>query len=541
MTADDSATLDLMIELARPERRVEACRRLAEHLGADEVVLLVNDPTLGQPIPALGTPQTIRGGRAWRRFVLQCSADGEYQAMVDLAGDAPRPATACCRAGAAIVLIGGPADSQALVVVRRQLPLLAALLCAEQQHRMLGAEVEIAKEAAARAQIVSAALEAARADATRLNGQLAEEHARKDEFLSMLAHELRNPLSGVLAAAQLLRLKGTGAPAGDRAVAVVERQARQLARLVDDLTDVARVNQGRIELKLERIDLRQAIENAVEANRHAFDAKNNLLDIQLGDQPLLVRGDSARLTQVFSNLLHNASKYTDPGGRITVELRQEGQTAVVRVADNGIGISEDMLPLVFEMFKQAPVAIARSQGGLGMGLTLVRKLLAMHNGSVEAHSDGKGRGSCFTVRLPLDLNAAEESPSEASGTGPQQRPLRVMVVDDNHDAADSVAELIVAMGHQVEVAHSGNEALDVLGYQPLDLLILDLGLPDIDGFSLARTARSRRGDTLRIVALTGYDGSEIRRASADAGFDAHFVKPCSRATLDAIVGSAAPG
>ncbi|MEO6410882.1 MAG: hybrid sensor histidine kinase/response regulator [Burkholderiaceae bacterium] len=533
-----AAPLDLLIQLSAAGQRADTCERLARKMGVDAIYLLVNDPVLGNPIPAVGMAQTVRGGREWRRFIQRCGRDGEFRGTVDVPTSEVRQATAVAVGGAAFVMVGGEPSAAAVQSLHAVMPLLAALLGAEMRKALADSEVELAKEAAAHSNAISLALESARSEAARLNARLAEEHTRKDEFLAMLAHELRNPLAGVLAAAQVLRLKGHEGPTGARAVAVIERQSHQLSRLVNDLTDVARVSRGRIELKTESIDLKQALANAVEANCHSLEANRHVLRVREASTPLWVCGDPARLTQVFSNLLHNAAKYTDPGGRIMVEQDVEGDMAVIRITDNGIGISADMLPLVFELFTQAPVAIARSQGGLGLGLTLVRKLVALHGGSIEAYSEGKGKGSAFTVRLPLHPHAGTTDAGACQAPRPAQLMLRVLVVDDNVDAAESLGALLGASGHHVSVVHSGADALAQIDAHPWDLLVFDLGLPDIDGYALAREVRRRHGPAVRMVALTGYDGSEVREATAQAGFDVHLVKPFSDRSLDVMVGTA---
>jgi PAS domain S-box-containing protein len=348
----------------------------------------------------------------------------------------------------------------------------------------------------------------------------------KDEFLAMLAHELRNPLAPLLSGLQLLR-RGEGDPAArPRLLETMERQTRHLARLVDDLLDVSRITSGRIELRRAPHPLGHLIERAIEAVRPLVDQHGHTISVDVADD-LVVDVDPVRLEQVLSNLLDNAAKYTDPGGRIGIAAERDGEQVVIRVSDDGIGMSADVLSDVFQPFRQATVSIDRARGGLGLGLAVVRKLVERHGGSVEAHSDGRGRGSTFAVRLPI-----ASSPVRAVDPAPPSAvtPRRVLVVDDNTDAADAILELLDAFGHEVRVANDGPQALTLLDAFPADVVLLDLGLPDMDGYEVARAMRER-GAQIRIVALSGYGRAEDRTATKRAGFDAHLVKPVDVETL----------
>jgi signal transduction histidine kinase/CheY-like chemotaxis protein len=366
----------------------------------------------------------------------------------------------------------------------------------------------------------------------RRSEELVAADRRKDQFLAMLAHELRNPLAPIRNAVELMRQVETVDPSFQPSREMVERQVKHLARLVDDLLDVSRLTQGSIRLRKEPVDLGDAVERAADSTRPLIDSRNHTLTLDLPAKPIRLEGDAARLEQVVSNLLNNAAKYTMPGGHIRLGVDKEGEEAVIRVRDNGIGVPPDVLGRVFEPFVQSDGSLARSEGGLGIGLTLVRSLVEMHGGTVEAHSPGLGQGSEFVIRLPIRLpNGASVSapePSFSRETNPftPARPVRVLVVEDNVDAAESLATLLRLWGHDVRVVHDGLEALDAAqAYQP-EVVLLDIGLPGLDGYQVAERLRSEVGlDHALLVAMTGYGQPEDRRRSREAGIDHHFVKP----------------
>jgi CheY-like chemotaxis protein/two-component sensor histidine kinase len=358
----------------------------------------------------------------------------------------------------------------------------------------------------------------------------------KDEFLAMLGHELRNPLAPILTALQLMRLRGvTGA---ERERTIIERQVRHVVSLVDDLLDVSRITRGKVRLKRERVDMADVVAKAIEMTGPAIEERRHALTVQV-PRGLVVDGDQARLAQVLANLLTNAAKYTDEGGRITVAASEEGGSAVVSVTDTGIGITPDMLPRVFDLFAQERQDIDRSEGGLGLGLAIVRSLVQAHGGSVAAVSDGKGRGATFTVRLPIGAAAAEAVPARLP-MAPQPGSRRVLVVDDNHDAAELLADLLRALGHTVQVASDGPSALETIPVFRPDVVLLDLGLPVMDGFELAERVRSdSRLAKVSLIAVTGYGQEVDRRRTREAGFASHLVKPVDLETLEALI--RAPG
>jgi signal transduction histidine kinase len=362
---------------------------------------------------------------------------------------------------------------------------------------------------------------------------LQEADQRKDEFLAMLAHELRNPLAPIRSAVQLLRLRELTAAQREQARDVIERQVEHLVNLIDDLLDVSRITRGMITLQLEPILVGAIVARAVETARPAIDAQRHTLEIDLPDELITVEGDKTRLVQVIANILHNAAKFMDPGGRILLSAQREGPQAVIRIADTGIGIASDLLPRVFELFTQVHSRSERAQGGLGIGLALVRRLTEMHGGTVTVRSEGPGRGAEFTVRLPVHAAAvlAVRSTAEPEPL-PVLAPQRILVADDNHDAAEALALQLQLAGHDVRAAHDGAEALAVATTFDPDIVLLDLGMPRMDGYEVAREFRRRpRRPRVTLIALTGWGQQQDRDRTAQAGFDAHLVKPVATSQL----------
>jgi signal transduction histidine kinase len=375
--------------------------------------------------------------------------------------------------------------------------------------------------------------------------ELAEADRRKDEFLAMLGHELRNPLAPILNAVQLLRLPSLADPELQRARDVIDRQVGQLARLVDDLLDVSRISRGKITLRKEPIDLALVLARAVETSRPLIEANRHTLTLGLLAQPVQVFADPTRLEQVFANLLNNAAKYTERGGSIELSSQRQGSEVVVCVRDTGFGIPAELLPHVFDLFRQADRTLDRAQGGLGIGLTLVKSLVGMHGGVVEAHSAGPGKGSEFVVRLPVSGQPEGEGGDKRGAGPPSAVPkdspcLHVLVVDDNRDTAESLALLLRLWGHEVRTAHDGVSGLKAArSYRP-QIVLLDIGLPGLDGYEVARQLRGEFGRGMRLVAITGYGLEEDRRKAEQAGFDAHLVKPADLAVLQEQLSGSRP-
>ena len=359
------------------------------------------------------------------------------------------------------------------------------------------------------------------------------------EFLAVLAHELRNPLAPISNALNLLARKPTADPSEIWVRDVLQRQTGQLSHLVDDLLDVSRITRAALVLDRKAVDLRTLLRQAADASMHWFEQRRHTLEVRVPEERLVVDGDEVRLSQVVQNLLHNAAKYTQDGGRIELDAHREGDDAVIRVADNGIGMTGDMLSTAFELFKQAHQGLDRRQGGLGVGLTLVERLVKMHGGRVEARSEGPGRGSEFVVRLPLKPEQPIVRPlGEAKGSSPTRHGprRRILVVDDNRDAAQALKLLLESDGHEVRVAGDGAGGLALARQYEPDVALLDIGLPNMDGYELARRMREEPAlEGTLLVAVTGYGQMHDRARASASGFNHHLVKPVEFSALQRLL------
>jgi signal transduction histidine kinase/ActR/RegA family two-component response regulator len=383
------------------------------------------------------------------------------------------------------------------------------------------------------------------AELTRLSEQLqqrtrelGEANRCKDEFLAMLAHELRNPLAPLRNAVQVLRLLAKDDAKLHGVGEMVERQVQHMSRLIDDLLDIARFTSGKITLHKEPTDLAAVVDRAVETTRPAIDTHGQELSVTLSPEPLWVEADLIRLAQVLANLLNNAAKFTPEGGRICLTAQRENGEAVISVRDTGMGIPAEVLPHIFDLFTQGQRSLDRSQGGLGIGLTLVRRLVELHGGSVQAFSQGPGKGSEFIVRLPLAAESQSQpsAPDAAAGANASTATHRILIVDDNRDAADSLAVLLRLQGHEVQVAYDGVIALAVAATFRPEIVLLDIGLPGMSGYEVAHRLRQEPASAeVLLVAVTGYCQEEDRRRSQEAGFNAHLVKPVCPDTLHALL------
>ncbi|AWM35598.1 Autoinducer 2 sensor kinase/phosphatase LuxQ [Gemmata obscuriglobus] len=510
----------------------DAVRRLAETVGAELAEVL----------------ELLPGGGEWGR--LAGSGWAEPSALLR-PGTSPRIDTALRSEGA--VALGDPGGGAPLdpdlkaagaasgLVVRipgrgpRPFGLLGAYTHAP--RRFTPDEIQYAQ---ALADVIGSAVERKRLETElRLRAkELADADRRKDEFLAMLAHELRNPLAPVRNAVYVLQSTKSDDPDVARLTGILGRQVGQMAHLVDDLLDVSRLTSGKVTLHRERVALADAIARAVETARPLIESRRHELIVSVPPDPIPLDADPTRLTQIFGNLLNNAAKYTDPGGRIELSAAREGGGAVVRVRDNGIGLSPEMLLRAFDLFTQEPRTLDRAQGGLGIGLTLVRNLVELHGGSVEAHSAGPGRGSEFVVRLPaLGTGTAGTRPNgEPTHAAPATH--RLLIVDDNVDSAESLAELLSLSGHTVRTAHDGPAALRDAAAHPPGVVLLDIGLPRMSGYEVATRLRQIPGlRDVTLIAMTGYGQDDDRRRSQEAGFNHHLVKPVDLNEVTALLQS----
>jgi PAS domain S-box-containing protein len=375
--------------------------------------------------------------------------------------------------------------------------------------------------------------EAVQAQRKRADG-LADANRSKEEFMALLSHELRNPLSPILNALNVLRQMRTNDPIIEQAGNIIDRQVGLMVRLVDDLLDISRITKGKLRLTKEQVELRVVVNHAAETARPFMDARQHDFSVAIPTGPIWVDADPARMEQVVVNLLNNAAKYTDTGGLIRMTVNREGDEAVIRVRDNGVGIEPNLLPHVFELFAQVDGSLGRSYGGLGIGLALARNLVEMHEGRLQVSSAGSGKGCEFTIKLPVHSEPpVHESKTVLEPNQSAGRSLRVLVVEDNVDAADSLSMLLRLFGHEVHLARTGPTALEMASHSRPDVLLLDIGLPGLDGYQVAKRLRARpEFKDVIMCALTGYTPSEAdRQRQQETGFDHYYVKPVNPAKL----------
>lgn len=515
------ATLALIDALGRSGDRLETAERLAKHFGGKALFVLVPDPDRPKTwIPARGF-RGIPSIRGWREFLAGCVKPGtEVGSVAYPDARAMDDAIAYVFDGILFVLVGAPDDPDE---VGRYLGLntriLGAMLRDEAAVRAMRGQLEIERRNAERTTSLAKALDRARSDAQRAIRV-------KDEFLAMLGHELRNPLAPIVTALQLLRMENANTSAQD----VLERHVSHMVRLVDDLLDMSRINSDKVELRKQPLELGPVITRALEMVRSLIEQRHNCLVVEVPDRGLVVDGDPARLAQVISNLVTNAAKYSDPGTRIEVRAERVEDRARISVVDEGIGIEASYLDNVFEQFVQTPQGLDRAAGGLGLGLAIVRSIVERHDGTVRAASEGVGKGSTLVVELPICAAAVEPQVDEGAARRSKAMSAHILVVDDNEDAAAMLAEVLSAYGHRIDVAHDASDALKRLEQVTPDAALLDIGLPVMDGYELAKAVRSRI-PTIKLIALTGYGQANDRERSRAAGFDAHLVKPVTIANV----------
>ena len=543
-------TVRLAAALADVTGRPVAAERLARHLGASALVILVKDADVSAFVPAPGFQPTLPGGPAWRSLLHAPPQVGVHRCELEY--PAPGTLTPACvvvEAGLLLVFIGA-CDMAELQAMGSITPLLASTLNAEHAVLVARGELAVARNQARQAETLAQALDTARSEheqslreLERQTRELHEARARaeegaqaKDEFLAMLGHELRNPLSPIVTALQLMRLKNQSSREQD----IIERQVASLMRLVDDLLDVSRITQGKIELRKARVELAEVAARAIEMASPMLEKKQQLLSVDIPARGCIVDADASRLAQVLANLLTNASKYSDANTQIVFKAGCQDRLVRISVRDQGIGISPQMLDLVFDLFVQNRQSIERSQGGLGLGLAIVRSLVVLHGGTVIARSEGEGRGSEFVVQLPLADGSAVRLPAQGLTTvaGLHRKgrdAARVLVVDDNDDATALINEALDSLGYEVRTAPDGLAALRIAAEFKPQVALLDIGLPVMDGYELAERLRASPGlEALRLVAVTGYGQREDKRRSKRAGFDAHLVKPVGLRQLQQV-------
>jgi signal transduction histidine kinase/CheY-like chemotaxis protein len=546
-----SQAIELIVGLADAKNRPANAKALAAALGSDELMVFLHDEDADALMPAPGWRKTLPGGAAWHEFLARAKDDGFHRGEVPWAG-AARQIVGCAAQGLVVVFIGGTLRDADAQLVCSMAPLLKAAVSAQQALAATTGELEAARSEIRQAAALMKALDETR---TQLDRSLIEldwqarslEQARaraeratrsKDEFMAMLGHELRNPLAPIKTALGLLKRRGVWSQELD----VIQRQVDHMIRLVDDLLDVARIAGGKLALKRVPTQIGAVVARAIETSAPLLEQRRQALEVDVAADGLCVTGDAARLAQVFANLLTNAAKYSDPDGCITVKAWRVGDHVRVSVRDEGIGIEAGLLEQVFGLFHQEGRGLDRAQGGLGLGLAIVRNLVRMHEGTVEARSDGPGKGSTFVVELPVcasEERAVEERGTTSHELSEDQR-HHILLVDDNIDARDTLAFAFGALGHQVTTAADAFEALDRTDASRPDVAVLDIGLPGIDGYELADRLRQRDGPGLTLIAVTGYGQPEDKARALTAGFDAHFVKPVDFNKLVATISRRPP-
>ena len=525
--------------LSDPEQRTRAERTLALALGAEDMVLLVADPDIGALVPVPGgRHSTLPSGMEWRSLLDRCKAPGVHRGSVTWQGAVTQFA-ACSVRGVCAMLLGGKVRDAEAATLMGVLPLLGSALSAQHAAVVARGELAAARSELKQSSALMQALDHARHDVEsalrkldaqtrtleKANRRAQESVQAKDEFLAMLGHELRNPLAPIFTVLQVLRMRGEWSAEHD----IMFRQVEHMRRLVDDLLDVTRIASGKLTLQLETVSLETIATRAVESVAPLIAKRGHPLHV---DVPacLHVVGDVRRLVQVLSNLLVNAAKYSDPGTPIALVARRNGNGAEIEVQDRGMGIEPAKLETIFDLFEQQKRGIDRAEGGLGLGLAIVRNVVQLHGGSVRAENRCDGPGSRFIVSLPLaDAGpparmAAPDVPARLAAPG------RVLVVDDNVDAARTLAMVLESTGFEVRTAHDGYTAVDIAREFAPSAAVLDIGLPGMDGYELA--AALRRDDaTIPLVALTGYGQPSDRSRAVQAGFAVHFVKPVDPGAL----------
>lgn len=527
----------LMTALAETRDRAGAAGRTARALGAEDLMMLSRDPDSDAYLPVLGLRKTLPGGGQWQDFLQTLRTPGVHRGELPaLHGNRVVPAVGCSAAGTAAVLLGGRVSDHDASALRSMLPLLGTALRSQQALAVASGELMAARNELKESDSLMRSLDEARREVDQtlieLDAQarsLHEARSRaedatlaKDHFLAMLGHELRNPLSPIVTGLDLLRMRGVWSPEHD----IIQRQVGHLLHLVDDLLDISRITRGHLTLEREAIEVAPVITRALEMTAPLLDLRAHQVHIDVPARGLCVSGDPARLAQVFSNLINNAAKYSNPGAPIRIAACQDGAQVRVEVADEGIGIDSHMLEAVFDLFEQQSHGLDRAQGGLGLGLAIVRSLVVQHGGQVRVSSQGQGRGSCFTVELPrLSDEVCERRALAPAAAARVPMRGRILLVDDNADAASTLAKALQASGFEVRTAGDGPEALRLATGFRADVALLDIGLPVMDGYELAGLLRELWGEPTRLVALTGYGQESDRLRARDAGFDAHLVKP----------------
>ncbi|HEY0141817.1 MAG TPA: ATP-binding protein [Thermoanaerobaculia bacterium] len=552
IASDDTEALRAAVQLADPGKRHEAARAFARKWGADELIVFIRDAAIGRSLPAPGFPQTLRGARSWRALIDRAVEDGSAEGTVQNHEGEMRTAWALgLPDGTVAILVGETVEEPARPFLRALLPLFGALFRAETSAARAEVETKMARQAAAQAAQLAAKLDATRGELQHALTAAETASRARDEFLATVSHELRTPLTSIIGWIQLLRLERDEA-ALNEGLETIDRNARAQSRLIEDILDFSRINAGKLRLDVQPLDLADIVDAAVDIVRPAADAKGVRIERVLDSEAGHVSGDADRLQQVIWNLLSNAVKFTPRSGKVLVRLERINSHCELTVTDTGEGISPKFLPYVFDRFSQADSSSTRAHAGLGLGLGIVRHLVELHGGTVQAFSPGEGQGSTFAVRLPL-LVAHQRADDEAAR--PLQPPairsiaerlidlagVSVLVVEDNDDSRKLLETILTRSGAVVQVAESVPTALRILSGDWPDIVISDIEMPGEDGYSLIRKIRLQEPPSRHVpaIALTAYTRSVDRVRALAAGFQTHMSKPVEPAELVAAVKSLA--
>ncbi|MCW8091550.1 hybrid sensor histidine kinase/response regulator [Alteromonas sp. ASW11-130] len=537
--------LQLIAALAIPSERQNAARQLAKFYQADDLIIFFRDDQVGLFLPAPGFSQNLKDGKAWQHFLENCIHNSRATAHLQFS-DSPLP-----------VQVLGISDLNDIIIVFvseqcvidnsdelfQLCPLLAHALRAESQSTALIAQTRLAREKEMSANLLAQSLEKARnrlastlAAARKAEEALRLADKRKDEFLAILAHELRNPLAPIGNCIELLKHTEDNPQILLKVRKMMATQLGQMTRLIDDLMDVSRITRGKVNLQQQAVPLKVLLDSAIESAKPFIDQQRHRLNLDMPHDTLMVNADTTRLPQVFLNLLNNAAKYSESGGRIDIIVKADADEVTISIQDAGLGLDENELTSIFDMFVQADSVATYSRGGLGIGLTLVKKLVELHQGSVFAKSPGRGKGSEFVVTLPrLHQKQSPNLEKQRKAPAAPLKRLKVLVVDDNEPSAHSMCMIAELLGHQTQSAFTGEEALaKAKCFQP-NIVVLDIGLPDISGYEVCRTLRANPvfKDTL-FVAQTGWGQAKDKQMGMEAGFDHYLVKPLDMSDLEPI-------
>lgn len=563
---EQSQSLALLIGLTDPDHRREAALAMAHHLGAGDLIIFIVDHEVNTLLPAPGFPQTLPSGLSWRTLLSECAKLGQHTAEVPYPDAETKTVAAAIAAedGSVLALLGGQPRLDEAREICSLLPLLSAAFQNEKAALLAGTHATVARESAAQAKLSAQIVAKTRADLEHALRETEAANRSKDEFLAMLSHELRTPLNAILGWTTLLRNRKLDKEATEHAVDTIHRNARSQARLIEDLLDLSRIVSGKLRLEAKPIELSSVIDAAIDTARPAAEAKEIRLQAVLDSGCCLILGDPERLQQVVWNLLANAVKFTPKQGRVQLQLQRVNSHVEMTISDTGPGIDEALLPFIFDRFRQGDSTSTRKHGGLGLGLAIVRNLVELHGGTVEAGNRAEGAGAVFTVRLPILVTSrpsgalvAEQGSALVAGQGSalptrgvtvdfvstaMLKGLKVLVVDDEPDAREVLGVLLQDQEAEIMTCASSAEALKALAEFKPDILLSDIGMEEEDGYTLIEKVRAlgpEHGGRTPAVALTAYARVEDRLRALAAGYNMHVTKPIEPAELIMVLSSLA--